>query len=54
MRFLNMKIDYVFKKVFKSLNLKDILLNFLNAILELNYPHYIKDPYNVSKLQGMG
>ena len=56
MRFLNMKTDYAFKKVFGSQNSKDILLSFLNATLELNYPIAdltIEDPYNVPKLQGM-
>jgi len=56
MRFLNMKTDYAFKKVFGSQNSKDILLSFLNSTLELNYPIAdltIEDPYNVPKLQGM-
>ena len=56
MRFLNMKTDYAFKKVFGSENSKDILLSFLNSTLELNYPITdltIEDPYNVPKLQGM-
>ena len=56
MRFLNMKTDYAFKKVFGSENSKDILKSFLNATLELNYKIEdltIEDPYNVPKLQGM-
>ncbi len=36
MRFLNIKTDYAFKKVFGSEDSKDILLSFLNATLELD------------------
>ena len=56
MRFLNMKTDYAFKKVFGSENSKDILKSFLNSTLELKYDITdltIEDPYNVPKLQGM-
>ena len=56
MRFLNMKTDYAFKKVFGSENSKDILKSFLNSTLELKYDIEdltIEDPYNVPKLQGM-
>ena len=51
MRFLNIKTDYAFKKVFGSQNSKNILKNFLNSTLDLSSP--IEDPYNVPKLQGM-
>ena len=56
MRFLNIKTDYAFKKVFGSENSKNILKSFLNSTLEL--PSLIEDlkivdPYNVPKLQGM-
>jgi len=56
MRFLDMKTDYAFKKVFGSENSKDILLSFLNSTLELDKEIVdltIEDPYNVPKLQGM-
>ena len=56
MRFLDMKTDYAFKKVFGSENSKDILLSFLNSTLELGKEIVdltIEDPYNVPKLQGM-
>ncbi|MEG4408269.1 Rpn family recombination-promoting nuclease/putative transposase [Microcoleus sp. MON2_D5] len=33
MRFINPKIDFAFKKIFGSSDSKDILINFLNAIL---------------------
>ncbi|MFK5975907.1 MAG: PD-(D/E)XK nuclease family transposase [Sulfurovum sp.] len=56
MRFLDMKTDYAFKKVFGSENSKDILLSFLNSTLELGKEIVdltIEDPYDVPKLQGM-
>jgi len=56
MRFLDIKTDYAFKKVFGSENSKGILLSFLNSILELGRTIVdltIEDPYNVPKLQGM-
>ena len=54
MKFLDIKTDYAFKKVFGSENSKDILLSFLNSILEINIVDLtIEDPYNVPKLQGM-
>ena len=56
MRFLDIKTDYAFKKVFGSNESKDILLSFLNSTLELKYKIIdltIEDPYNVPKLQGM-
>jgi predicted transposase/invertase (TIGR01784 family) len=56
MRFLNIKTDYAFKKVFGSENSQNILKSFLNATLELPsliYDLTIVDPYNVPKLQGM-
>lgn len=56
MRFLNIKTDYAFKKVFGSENSKEILKSFLNSTLAL--PSLIDDliivdPYNVPKLKGM-
>ncbi len=37
MRFLNIKTDYAFKKVFGSENSKNILKSFLNSTLELSF-----------------
>ncbi|RLA70313.1 MAG: transposase [Epsilonproteobacteria bacterium] len=56
MRFLNIKTDYAFKKVFGSENSKGILKSFLNSTLDLQSPIddlKIVDPYNVPKLRGM-
>lgn len=54
MKFLDIKTDYAFKKVFGSENSKEILLSFLNSILDLNIVDLtIEDPYNVPKLAGM-
>ena len=56
MRFLDIKTDYAFKKVFGSENSKEILLDFLNAVLDLREKISdlsIEDPYNVPKLKGM-
>jgi len=36
-KFLDLKTDYAFKKVFGSVENKDILIEFLNSILDLNY-----------------
>ncbi|WP_228057614.1 Rpn family recombination-promoting nuclease/putative transposase [Tychonema sp. LEGE 07203] len=38
MRFINPKIDFAFKKIFSSSDSKDILINFLNAILYEAHP----------------
>ena len=58
MRFLDVKTDYAFKKVFGSEDSKTRLLSFLNAIIK--FPNNIKikdltiiDPYNIPQLDGM-
>ena len=58
MKFLDVKTDYAFKKVFGSEKSKGILINFLNALVE--FPNQetiidleILDPYNVPQLEGM-
>ena len=38
MRFINPQIDFAFKKIFGSSDSKDILINFLNAILYEGHP----------------
>jgi len=56
MKFLDIKTDYAFKKVFGSIENKDILIEFLNSILDLKYPIKdltIVDPYNIPMLKGM-
>jgi len=58
MRFLDVKTDFAFKKVFGSEDSTDILIDFLNAVLE--YPPErainaltIVDPYQIPRLTGM-
>ncbi|MBF0426953.1 MAG: Rpn family recombination-promoting nuclease/putative transposase [Magnetococcales bacterium] len=58
MRFLSPRTDFVFKRVFASAESHDILLSFLNAILELKPPRLITsvtiiDPYIAPKIKGM-
>ena len=58
MRFLDVKTDYAFKKVFGSADSKPILISFLNALI--GFPKgrevtdlVIVDPYQIPLLQGM-
>ena len=58
MRFLDVKTDYAFKKVFGSLDSKDKLMSFLNSIVYENSKVKIKDltivdPYNIPMIKGM-
>ena len=58
MKFLDVKTDYAFKRVFGSAESVPILISFLNAILDYRGEHAIidlsiLDPYLVPKLQGM-
>jgi predicted transposase/invertase (TIGR01784 family) len=58
MRFLNPKTDFAFKKIFGSETSRDILLSFLNAVLNLEHPYLINevailDPYLAPKITGM-
>ncbi|MGH8553846.1 MAG: Rpn family recombination-promoting nuclease/putative transposase, partial [Methylococcales bacterium] len=58
MRFLNPKTDFAFKKIFGSEESRDILLSFLNAMLDLRHPYCIRDvqildPYLAPKIKGM-
>ena len=43
MQFLDVKTDYAFKKVFGSVDSKDKLISFLNAIVYEDYSVNIKD-----------
>jgi len=57
MRFLDVKTDYAFKKVFGSEQSKAILIDFLNALI--NFPDtsitdlVIVDPYQIPLIKGM-
>jgi len=58
MQFLNPKTDFAFKRIFGSTESADILLSFLNAILDLKSPYRIAeveiiDPYLAPKIKGM-
>ncbi len=58
MKFLNPKTDFAFKKIFGSEESRDILLSFLNAILNFRSPYQlvdieILDPYLAPKIRGM-
>ena len=58
MRFLDIKTDFAFKKVFGSADSKDILISFLNAIIDFENNRKIQDltivdPYNIPMLKGM-
>ena len=59
MRFLDVKTDYAFKKVFGSEDSKCILINFLNAIIDFEGNDKIidlttiADPYQIPLIKGM-
>lgn len=58
MNFLDIRTDFAFKKVFGSEDSKDILLNFLNAVIYFDSTRKINDlvivdPYNIPMLKGM-
>jgi predicted transposase/invertase (TIGR01784 family) len=57
MRFLNPKTDFAFKKIFGSTQSKDILINFLNAILysgqDIIQDLTILDPYQAPPIKGI-
>ncbi len=56
MKFLDVKTDYAFKKVFGSTENKEILIEFLNSIIDLDHKIAdltIVDPYNIPMLKGM-
>jgi len=58
MKFLDVKTDFAFKKVFGSEQSSDILLSFLNAIIYKDNPKKITqvtivDPYNIPMIKGM-
>ena len=57
MRFLDVKTDYAFKKVFGSEQSKPILIDFLNAMIDFKDANItdltIVDPYQIPLLNGM-
>lgn len=58
MRFLDVKTDYAFKKVFGSEESKDILISFLNAVIDFADNVKISDltivdPYQIPIIKGM-
>lgn len=58
MRFLDVKTDYAFKRVFGSEGSKHVLIGFLNAILDYQGEQAIVDltivdPYQIPMLKGM-
>ncbi|PPD45063.1 MAG: transposase [Methylobacter sp.] len=57
MNFLDIRTDFAFKKVFGSEGSKDILLSFLNSVIDFNgrviSDLTIVDPYNIPMLKGM-
>ncbi len=58
MKFLDVKTDFAFKKVFGSTDSKDILISFLNSVIEFDNKQKITDltivdPYSIPLLRGM-
>ncbi|MFH1860512.1 MAG: Rpn family recombination-promoting nuclease/putative transposase [bacterium] len=58
MQFLDVKTDYAFKKVFGSDESKDILISFLNAVIDFGEGEEIVDltivnPYQIPLVMGM-
>lgn len=58
MKFLDVRTDFAFKKVFGSQDSKPRLISFLNAVIYFGLARNITDleiadPYNIPKLQGM-
>jgi predicted transposase/invertase (TIGR01784 family) len=58
MNFLDVRTDYAFKKVFGSIESKEILISFLNALVYEDALYKIKDltivdPYNIPMIKGV-
>ena len=58
MKFLDIKTDFAFKKVFGSEDSKDLLIDFLNSVIIFENEQKIQsliivDPYNIPMLKGM-
>jgi len=58
MKFLDVRTDFAFKKVFGSKDSKPRLISFLNSLIDFDKGYKINDltiidPYNIPKLKGM-
>jgi len=58
MKFLDVKTDFAFKKVFGSIGSKDLLISFLNSIIYTGRIQQVEDltivdPYTIPLLRGM-
>ncbi len=58
MKYLDVKTDYAFKKVFGSEGSKGVLISFLNAVIDFEGDEEIKDlsivdPYQIPLIKGM-
>ena len=58
MNFLDIKTDFAFKKVFGSEGSKDLLISFLNSVIDFDQQQTITDltivdPYSIPLLKGM-
>ena len=58
MNFVDVKTDFAFKKVFGSNGSKDLLISFLNSVIEFDQHQTITDltivdPYSIPLLKGM-
>ena len=58
MKFIDPRIDFAFKKIFGSEDTKDILVNFIESLLNLSGNKKLKeisilDPFNAPRVQGM-
>ncbi|MFH0774609.1 MAG: Rpn family recombination-promoting nuclease/putative transposase, partial [bacterium] len=58
MQFLDVKTDFAFKKVFGSNKSKDILISFLNSVIDFGQGEKIVDltivdPYQIPLIKGM-
>ena len=56
MKFVDVKNDIAFRKIFGNENKKEVLISFLNAVLDFEYKHKIKDvsilnPYQLPKFR---
>ncbi len=57
MQFIDVKTDFAFKKVFGSAGSKDILLSFLNAVLDIKTNPIVDltivNPYQIPLVEGL-
>jgi predicted transposase/invertase (TIGR01784 family) len=58
MRFIDPKIDFAFKKIFGGEDTKDILMNFIEALLDLSGDKKLKDitimdPFSAPRVKGL-